>query len=195
MGKLTYLDKVALNENPDIPDINKVKASDMNEIKSSVNTLYDNQGDLSSLQTTTKSSLVGAVNELKSGGVYSSLLWTNPNPTSNFPSSGNRETINLKSDDYDFIIWVCSDNNKFDSPGGCFIYFKGLRYINFNNAVGSSGSQIYNIFRYVERVNDTTFNISRCFKYRQSGGSTSLSYEDKTLLPIYAIGFKTGLFS
>ena len=24
MGKLTYLDKVALNENPDIPDINKV---------------------------------------------------------------------------------------------------------------------------------------------------------------------------
>ena len=39
MGKLTYLDKVALNENTDIPDINKVKASDMNEIKNVVNGL------------------------------------------------------------------------------------------------------------------------------------------------------------
>ena len=41
MGKLTYLDKVALNENPDIPDINKVKAQDMNEIKNVVNTNDD----------------------------------------------------------------------------------------------------------------------------------------------------------
>lgn len=134
-------------------------------------------------------------NKIEINGMKAKLLWTNPNPTSNFPSSGDSGTINLKSDDYDFIIWVCSDDNKFDSPAGCFIYFKGLRYINFNNAVGSAGTQIYNIFRYVQRVNDTTFNISRCFKYRQSGGSTSLNYEDKTLLPIYAIGFKTGLFS
>ena len=47
MGKLTYLDKVALNENPDIPDINKVKASDMNEIKNVVNGLVKTE------QTTT----------------------------------------------------------------------------------------------------------------------------------------------
>lgn len=37
MGKITYEDKVALIENPDIPDINKVKSTDMNEIKSVVN--------------------------------------------------------------------------------------------------------------------------------------------------------------
>lgn len=37
MGKITYEDKVALIENPDIPDINKVKSDDMNEIKSVVN--------------------------------------------------------------------------------------------------------------------------------------------------------------
>ena len=47
MGKLTYLDKVALNENPDIPDINKVKAQDMNEIKNVVNGLVKTE------QTTT----------------------------------------------------------------------------------------------------------------------------------------------
>ena len=39
MGKITYLDKVALNENTDIPDINKVTASDMTEIKNVVNGL------------------------------------------------------------------------------------------------------------------------------------------------------------
>lgn len=72
MAKITYTNKVTLNPQPSIADENKVTSGDMNEIKSSVNILYDNQGDLSSLQTTTKSSLVGAVNELKSGEVYSS---------------------------------------------------------------------------------------------------------------------------
>lgn len=37
MRKITYEDKVAVNVNPDIPDINKVNADDMNEIKSVVN--------------------------------------------------------------------------------------------------------------------------------------------------------------
>lgn len=37
MALITYNDKTALNVNPSIADINKVKASDMNEIKSVVN--------------------------------------------------------------------------------------------------------------------------------------------------------------
>ena len=37
MSKITYADKVTLNENPDVADVNKVKASDMNEIKNVVN--------------------------------------------------------------------------------------------------------------------------------------------------------------
>ena len=37
MAKITYDDKVALITNPDIPDVNKVKSDDMNEIKSVVN--------------------------------------------------------------------------------------------------------------------------------------------------------------
>lgn len=37
MGKIQYENKVALLENADIPDINKVKADDMNEIKQVVN--------------------------------------------------------------------------------------------------------------------------------------------------------------
>ena len=37
MAKITYEDKVALYENEDIADINKVNASDMNEIKNVIN--------------------------------------------------------------------------------------------------------------------------------------------------------------
>lgn len=37
MSKITYADKVALNSNSGIPDINKCKATDMNEIKNVIN--------------------------------------------------------------------------------------------------------------------------------------------------------------
>lgn len=37
MAQITYDDKVALNVNSDIADINKVNASDMNEIKNVIN--------------------------------------------------------------------------------------------------------------------------------------------------------------
>lgn len=37
MSKITYANKVAINENAEIPDINKVTDSDMNEIKAVVN--------------------------------------------------------------------------------------------------------------------------------------------------------------
>jgi hypothetical protein len=41
MAKITYTDKVTMNENADVPAINKVQASDMNEIKNVVNQNYD----------------------------------------------------------------------------------------------------------------------------------------------------------
>ena len=39
MNLITYADKVALNKNPDVPEINKVTAEDMNEIKNVINNL------------------------------------------------------------------------------------------------------------------------------------------------------------
>lgn len=46
MAKVTFEDKVALNENADIPNINKCMASDLNELKTSINALYDGLIDL-----------------------------------------------------------------------------------------------------------------------------------------------------
>lgn len=64
MSKITYENKVALNVNSDIADVNKCNASDLNEIKDVVNTNDDNAGLLSNLNTTDKSNLVNAINEV-----------------------------------------------------------------------------------------------------------------------------------
>lgn len=72
MAKITYTDKVTMNENADIPAINKVQATDMNEIKSVINENDDNVGTLSSLPTTDKSSAVAALSEIYNDVFYSS---------------------------------------------------------------------------------------------------------------------------
>lgn len=64
MSKITYTDKVALNINQDVADVNKCNATDLNEIKSVVNTNDDNVGDLTQLKTTNKSNIVNAINEV-----------------------------------------------------------------------------------------------------------------------------------
>ena len=71
MAKITYADKSAINQNTQIPDVNKVNASDMNQIKATVNANDDKVGELSSLNTTNKSSIVAAINEVNSKLVYS----------------------------------------------------------------------------------------------------------------------------
>ena len=65
---ITYDDKVALNSNSGIADINKVNDSDMNMIKSVVNNNATNIGDLSNLITPTTSSIVGAINSVVESG-------------------------------------------------------------------------------------------------------------------------------
>lgn len=76
INKITYTDKQQLNANSSIQDINKVKATDMNEIKSVVNDNADLQGDLTTLETTEQSSLVEAINELGYYHTGESLTFT-----------------------------------------------------------------------------------------------------------------------
>ena len=63
MAKINFVNKVAVNENTNIPDVNKCKASDLNEIKEVVNQNDDNVGNPANLSTTSKN-VVGAINEL-----------------------------------------------------------------------------------------------------------------------------------
>lgn len=87
MAKITYEDKVAVNDNPDIPDINKVNADDMNEIKNVVNGNDDMANNLKSI--TLNNEWLNAIKSL--GNVLSIMLpINNPNnnqPTINFTSA------------------------------------------------------------------------------------------------------------
>lgn len=64
---VTFDNKVNLNTEQDVPRINKVIDDDMNQLKNVANTNANNIGDLSTLNTTDKTSLVNAINELSYG--------------------------------------------------------------------------------------------------------------------------------
>lgn len=77
MAKITYDNKIQLNENANIPNNKKCRAVDMNEIKNVVNENDTNVGSLSNLNTTDKASVVNAINEVNTNQINSSTYSTN----------------------------------------------------------------------------------------------------------------------
>lgn len=106
MAKITYADKTALNTNSQIADVNKVNDSDLNEIKSVVNDNDTNVGDLSTLNTTDKSSIVNAINELLPTVLYST--------NKKFSEVSNNTIITLNDDitNYQRVVFFGISNNK-----------------------------------------------------------------------------------
>lgn len=78
MSEITYDDKVDLQVATNIANINKVTASDMNEIKNVVNDNAENVGDITTLTTTDKTSVVNAVNEINAPEKWVSVGTTAP---------------------------------------------------------------------------------------------------------------------
>ena len=106
MAKITYADKTALNTNSQIADVNKVNDSDLNEIKSVVNDNDTNVGDLSTLNTTDKSSIVNAINELLPTVLYST--------NKEFSEIANNTIITLNDDitNYQRVVFFGISNNE-----------------------------------------------------------------------------------
>lgn len=138
MSKITYENKAALNVNSDIADINKVNASDLNEIKEVVNNNDDNMGLLSNLNTTNKGSVVNAINEVNNKFNYSTEeqvvgKWTNGKPiyrkvvTGTVPKSDHYPTVATGITNLDKVISISvvlayGDNRQ---------YFSSVRYNNY----------------------------------------------------------------
>lgn len=147
VNTITYANKVNLNENSGIAEINKITDANMNEIKSVVN---NNATELSNLKPV--------------------LLWTNPSPSTEISSN---TSITLNSDNYDFILWifrVSISNNQTDSDFSLKGY--GLRHY------------IGNVYRTITRNSDTSYTIN---------ASSDAAYNNAAI-PLYAIGYKIGLF-
>lgn len=175
---ITYDDKSDLNTTA-TPSTNKVAAADMNEIKSVVNTNANLQGDLSSLNTTDKSSVVGAINEVEYASVKQTLLWQNTEPNDAFVS----QTITLSSSDYDYIeIYFRNDPNN----TACFSQraLKGYGTYLFFESFATSSKWV----RKFDRTSDTQFSVSNCVFIGDSSTANS------QCVPLYVVGYKTNAF-
>lgn len=140
MALITYDDKVSLNENPQVADVNKVTASDMNEIKESVNENYNTFDAFKTDKTLKK-------------------LWENPNMNTGYTTG----TIELSSDDYDYLIWICEGYNGWKRMISYFAP-KGLVPELFYAGSGQMSDginwRIANYNRLVTRIDDTHFQVA-----------------------------------
>lgn len=199
MGKITYADKEALNEIPSIANINKCRAADMNEIKNVVNTLLNDVpsstapanpvlNDLwidtnadeylaqvdDEISTTSTNAVQNQAITNAFGGI---LLWTNPNPTSNFAA----QTITISSTDYDvleiFYMTVQSTNNQLKNVKTIKNYNVVLDYYDGYSSKGA--------LRTATIIGDQ-ITFSNSF-YDSITGSQNYC------IPIYIIGYKTGI--
>lgn len=135
MAKITYTNKVALNENPEIALINKVTDDDLNEIKSVVNTNDDNVGVLTNLTTTAKTNIVAAINEVNSGKASGTDLGDISDLTTTDKTSAVNAINELNSDKAaDDIILVQSTEPSSDT---------NILWIN-NGEIGTPASEITN---------------------------------------------------
>jgi len=144
MAQITYSNKVALNENSSIADINKVNASDMNEIKSVVNENYNEVGDITNLTTTDKTSVVNAINEVNRKDIITVYVTSNHTASSATDYIPNSLTINTQL------------GNKLSVSGGNVVIGSGVSKILVSGtaaySLSGSGAKIRN---FSIRKNDT----------------------------------------
>lgn len=171
MAMITYDNKSTLNPQPSIANTNKVTSDDMNEIKSVVNTNYGEVGDITNLTTTDKSSVVNAINSMQG-----TILWTNSNPNTTFSA----QNVTLSSSDFDFYEIIYKQANDIDRT-----FNSGLILENTGTILNFNTTTLY--FRVVSANSKTNIH----FDNGQVGSAAS----SNALIPLYIIGYKTGLFS
>lgn len=110
------------------------------------------------------------------------ILWTNPSPTSSFAS----QTITLSSDDYDFLLFVYrTDLTIYNAHSEIVIKGYGGQFDFFSTATANRRWA-----RRFARINDTEFE----FQDSLFLDGTSVTTQNTSLIPLYVIGYKTGLF-
>lgn len=166
MSKITYSTKSDINTTA-TPEVNKVTAADMNEIKNVVN----NNDDALTNTNVVLSNIKGTV------------LWTNPNPTSDFSS----QTITLSSDDYDVLEFFYGyDTSGVRVVSERTIKGNGVQFDVYSTVVPTRAWR-----RRAEFVSNTSYSIGNCT--RMEYNQTSYN-ENGYCVPLYVIGYKTGLF-
>lgn len=167
------------------PSQNKVSAADMNEIKSVVNTNATLLGDLTNLDTTDKTSVVNAVNEVITNS-EPTTLWENTNPLSPFSS----QPIGLASGDYKFLeiyYYEWSGDSYSWKDLKCARVIKG--YNTVLEAIISYNSKGYISARRVRYTNATTLQVDTCYSLIIESAFQTTS-TDAFCIPVKILGYK-----
>lgn len=131
------------------------------------------------------------INEIKSvvngndnivTGLKGTILWTNPSPTNNWTSAN----ATLSSSDYDVIEWYFRSSTTTTNIISIIKTPKGESgyAIYYNANIGVVGQRV------LTRVDDTHYTIGAYANVVGTGGDSG-----NRLIPMYAIGYKTGLFN
>ena len=110
------------------------------------------------------------------------ILWTNSNPTSGF----NSQNITLQNSDIDMIQ---------------IIFYQAINILKFQSTglipIGESHlSTMFNAKSYIRtfRIIDNVLTFDDCNTYN-SYNSTASTVNNNAIIPLYVIGYKTGLFN
>ena len=150
MSKITYTNKVDLYEDTSIADINKVKASDMNEIKTVVNNNDDTTtnntnaiGTLTDLTTTNKDNLVNAINELSVDYIVeqgTSGIWSYRKWNSGLAECWTTSTLNTTGTFWANIVGGHGFYVNYNFPSGLF---SSKPVISGNGRTGTGGGFVF----------------------------------------------------
>lgn len=167
MSKITYSNKNDINTTA-TPEVNKVTAANMNEIKTVVNNNDD------TLENT---------NVILSN-IKGKILWTNPNPTSSFAS----QTITLSESiaNYDCyeIIFTQAALRSDPTDLANRLMSTGKVPVGYGTVLNYAVNNRYRL------VNRTTGNTQMTILDAYNGGQV----DNDKCTPIYVIGYNTGLF-
>lgn len=172
MSQITYTDKETLNAQPSIADKNKVTASDMNSIKTAVN---DNDSRITT-NTTNIANITGT------------LLWTNSSPTSSFSQQILTIPELVNYDEFEIFFY---DNTS-------------RKAVSSTKLLKNNGTNLMTIFQLNDHGNVGNRNIiwNTTTKLQVNDAVTivvndafSRTANNSWCVPIYIVGYKTGLFS
>jgi len=110
------------------------------------------------------------------------MLWRNSNPTSQFGA----QNITLSDSDYDMLTVLCKRNTSDNAILSCTT-LKGHGF-KVTDTCYKSGTNNFDVARYVTYVDDTTYQVSQAQQCIQ--GASSIATVEDRLIPVCIIGYK-----
>ena len=175
MKKINFENKPSTNS--------PINATNLNMLQDNVE---DDIGSLSSLNTTDKSNLVNAINEVRAYA-KARVLWENQNESSEFAP----QTVELNSSDYDIleIFFSYNPTSSIAVDGYQSLRIpKGTFSGALQRAVVAEGDYFQIQSRTISRIDDTHYSFGNARTYISSSGTYS-TYNSR-VIPSKIIGYK-----